>query len=80
MAIDLSQDRETINKQIIDALARRINRGDGVENVLTNLVESVIGHQWVDEELERSLQDTMAGVAGEETINNPDEEDEDDDN
>lgn len=77
MIIDLSQSREAINKQIVDALMIRINRGDGVENVLTNLVDSVIGHQWVDEELETTLQDTMARVAGAETANDPNEDDDD---
>jgi len=76
--IDFSQGRMVIAEQIADALDKRI-RIDGSRATVGRLISAVIGHSFVDEDLENALLRAMASVAGVDVVNDPDDEDEDTD-
>ena len=78
MAIDLSQSREEISDQLTAALVARIEKEDAPK-VIKHMLDMVLGHSFVDDELEVELQETLADVAGVEFINSPNEDEDDDD-
>jgi hypothetical protein len=72
--IDLSKDSLTIEQELKAALLERIEK-EGAEPVINHLLGAVLGHSFVDDELEIELQETIAEVAGAEFINSPNDGD-----
>lgn len=70
MTIDFSKPREEINDAIIEALQAK-GKKDGFPELIRQIVETVLGNSWVDEDLEVDIQDDLAILGGAETINVP---------
>jgi len=68
MTIDLSKPREEINNALIEALQAK-GKKDGFPDVIRQIVDEVLGNSWVDDDLEKNLQEGLAKLSGAEVIN-----------
>lgn len=80
MIIDLSRSNESIRNDLVHAFAEKAKRENiDPDEMLRRVIDCVIGNEWVDKQLESSIQADLARLANADPINNPSDESDDED-